>query len=129
MISNAVDIDDGARDVGRQVGCEEQIDAGDILALPSLPSGMPLRISYISSVSLPPVMSVSIRPGVTQFTRMPSGLSSRAMALARPSTPALAAEQCGPPKMPPPRWADTDDMQAIEPCLRSRMGGMKAWLR
>ena len=31
--------------------------------------------------------------------------------------------------MPPPRWADTDDMQAIEPCLRSRMGGMKAWLR
>ena len=46
----------------------------------------------ISSVSLPPVMSVWIRPGVTQLTRMPSGPSSRAIALARPSTPALAAE-------------------------------------
>jgi hypothetical protein len=31
--------------------------------------------------------------------------------------------------MPPPRCAETEDMQAIEPCLRARMCGMKAWLK
>ena len=47
---------------------------------------------FMAGVSLPPVMSVWIRPGVTQFTRMPSGPSSRAIAFAKPSTPAFAAE-------------------------------------
>ena len=45
----------------------------------------------MSSVSLPAVMSVWMRPGVMEFTRMPSGPSSRAIAFANPRTPALAA--------------------------------------
>ena len=31
--------------------------------------------------------------------------------------------------MPPPRWAETEDMHAMEPLRRERMCGMKAWLR
>ena len=38
------------------------------------------------------VMSVSMAPGATQFTRMPEGPSSLARAFVSPITPALAAE-------------------------------------
>ena len=31
--------------------------------------------------------------------------------------------------MPPPRWAETLDMQAMLPWRRARMPGMAAWLR
>ncbi len=49
-------------------------------ALPRRLRGMPSRIlAFISSVSLPAAMSVPIRPGVTQLTRMPSILA-KAMA-------------------------------------------------
>ena len=53
---------------------------------------LPAISAFCASVSFPLLISVLIRPGVTQLTRMLSGPSSRAMALARPSTPALAAE-------------------------------------
>ena len=49
-------------------------------------------VFFISGVSLPAVMSVAMNPGQMALTRMPSGGSSRAMALVRPRMPAFAAE-------------------------------------
>ncbi len=55
--------------------------------------GMPaITCARISGVSFPAVMSVAMKPGQSALTRTPSGASSRAIALVRPSTPALAAE-------------------------------------
>ena len=63
------------------------------LAQPSRDKGMPAMMSaFLASSSLPWVISVSINPGAMQFTRMPSPPNSRAMALASPRIPALAAE-------------------------------------
>src|SRR6059058_4139206 len=61
-------------------------------ARPRRASGIVSAISaFFSSVSLPLMMSVPIRPGVMLLTRMPSGPNSRAIARANPSTPALDA--------------------------------------
>ena len=89
---SAVHVDDGARDVAGQVGGQKRDGGtGDILGFAET-RGIPFRISrFMSSVSLPAVMSVWMRPGVMEFTRMPSGPSSRAIAFANPRTPALAA--------------------------------------
>src|SRR5512135_739955 len=67
---------------------------------PATSAGSPMRFSGIcsrmpfmrSSGISPLLMSVAMRPGVTQLTRMPSMPNSRAIARARPSTPAFAAE-------------------------------------
>lgn len=69
---------------------------GPIVVGATVPMTGPLSLTgkqyHNSGGILPMLMSVTISPGVMQLTRMLSGPSSRAIALARPSTPALAAE-------------------------------------
>ena len=71
--------------------------------------------SSISGVVPCTRMSVSTAPGVNAFTVMPVGPSSRASALVKPSTAALAEEYGVLPNTPPPCCADTDDMFNTRP--------------
>jgi hypothetical protein len=89
----AVHIERDARAIGGQVAGQEDAGAGHIVG--AAQAGQRNRggdLALALGVSLPLMMSVPIRPGVMQLMRMPWAPNSRAMARARPSTPALAAE-------------------------------------
>ena len=51
----------------------------------------PLRYSIIFGPTARSVMSVCVKPGLTQLERMPCSASSSAIVRLRPSRPALAA--------------------------------------
>ena len=89
---SAVHVDDGARDVAGQVGGQKQTGTGDILGFAETGEGNTLQDLPLHVVGQLAGGDVRLdEPGVIEFTRMPSGPSSRAIAFANPRTPALAA--------------------------------------
>ena len=85
----SVDVELGTSAVGRQVGCKKSAYPAPSAAAPTRPIGMPARICRsMSGVSLPAVMAVAMNPGQIASTRIPSGASSRAVALS-PTPPLL----------------------------------------
>lgn len=86
-------------------------------------SGVPIRPTRLSfrsasrrsSVNGPPMMSVSIEPGQTEFAVMPYGPSSRARVRANPKSAAFEPEYAARPQTPPPRSADVDETFTMRP--------------
>src|SRR3712207_9427138 len=77
---------------------------------------MPADIDALrSSVSWPPMISVSIGPGASTFTVIPYGPSSRAAPLHIPITAALAVAYTPFENVPPPSNAVIEDVLTMRP--------------
>src|SRR6476469_7012772 len=81
-----------------------------------------------SSVSVPPMISVSIGPGATEFTVMLCGPISRANARVNPMTAALDALYGTFENVPPPRCAEIDETLTIRPAPAAIIAGSTRWV-
>ena len=88
----AVDVVGRRGDVAGVLAHQEGQQGGNVLDGADPAQGMSALICALrSSVSVPPMMSVSIGPGATEFTVMLCGPISRANAREKPITAALDA--------------------------------------
>src|SRR6476661_1280874 len=97
--------------------------------VPTRPSGMSALICALrSSVSVPPMISVSIGPGATEFTVMLCGPISLASARENPMTAALDALYGTFEYVPPPRCAEMEETLTMRPVPAAIMAGSTRWV-
>src|SRR2546427_9305827 len=92
VIVAAVDVDELADDVAGVVGGEEDHDIRDVVGLGEAAGRIAAPSAASASSELPRRgIAVLVTPGATALTRMPCGVSSRAMPRVSPTMPSLLA--------------------------------------